>query len=367
MSDAREKKLAELLVNHSLKLKNGESCLIDATDVPVSMVEELVAAVYSKGAYPVVNLWSERIERAMEENATKESLALWRDVDSYRMDKMNAYIGIRGVRNVRECSSIPEKTALAASEYRKYVHGQIRLPKTRWVVLRYPTEVMAMQANMSTREFEDFFYSVCTDVDYAAMADAMRKAKVFLDTVDKVRITGPGTDITFSIKGMPWVPCAGEANIPDGEIYSCPVKTSVNGTITYNTESTYRSHKFSDISFTFRDGKIVEAHSDDDKLINDILDTDEGARYIGEFSLGVNPRITRTMDNTLFDEKIYGSIHFTPGQAYDDFYNGNDSAVHWDIVQLHRTDIGDYCIYFDDVLVRKNGVFCISELECLNL
>ena len=195
----------------------------------------------------------------------------------------------------------------------------------------------------------------------------MRKAKVFLDTVDKVRITGPGTDITFSIKGMPWIPCAGEANIPDGEIYSCPVKTSVNGTITYNTESTYRSHKFSDISFTFRDGKIVEAHSDDDKLINDILDTDEGARYIGEFSLGVNPRITRTMDNTLFDEKIYGSIHFTPGQAYDDCYNGNDSAVHWDIVQLHRTDIGDYCIYFDDVLVRKNGVFCIRELECLNL
>ncbi len=366
MADSREKKLAQVLVEHSLALKKGESCMIDATDVPSSMVEELIRAVYEKGAYPVVNLWSARIERAMTEGATSESLAVWKDVDCYRMDKMDAYIGIRGVRNVRECATIPEKTNLFAKEYRNPVHGMIRVPKTRWVVLRYPSDVMAMQANMGTREFEDYFYSVCTEVDYAAMAASMNEAKKFLDTIDRVRIVGPGTDITFSVKGMPWIPCAGNANIPDGEIFSCPLKTSVNGKITYNTESTYHSHKFSGISFTFKDGKIVEAHSDDDKLINDILDSDEGARYIGEFSLGVNPLIKYPMDNTLFDEKIYGSIHFTPGQAYPECYNGNDSSVHWDLVQIQREEFGDFEIWFDDRLARKNGIFVIRELECLN-
>lgn len=367
MADVREQRLAKLLVEYSVKLQKGETCLINAVDVPNSMSEALIKAVYAAGGYPVVNLWNQRIERAMLEEATQESLEAWADVDTYRMKQMDAFIGIRGIANVRELASIPGKTNLASTYYNIPVHMKTRLPHTKWVVLRYPTEIMAMQGGMGTREFEDFFYKVCTEVDYLVMAKAMDEAKTFLDTVDQVHLKAPGTDLRFSVKGMGWIPCAGEMNIPDGEIYSCPIKDSVNGTISYNTASTYHGHQFKDVQFTFKDGKIVEAHSDDDALINEILDIDEGARYIGEFALGCNPAILHPMDNILFDEKISGSIHFTPGNAYEDCDNGNKSAVHWDLVQIQRADYGGGEMYFDGELVRKDGVFVHPKLTCLNL
>ncbi len=366
MSDSREKKLARMLVNFSVRLQKGENCLIRATDVPVSMVEELVAAVYEAGGNPQVQLWSQRLERAMAQDATDESLAVWADCDAYRMKKMDAYIGITGVANVRELASIPAQVNKLSALYTKPVHFKIRVPHTKWVVLRYPTETMAMQANLSTREFEDYYYSVTTDVDYAEMAQAMEIAKAYLDTVDKVHIVAPGTDLTFSVKGLGWIPCAGQANIPDGEIYSCPVKRSVNGTISYNCGSTYHGHHFTDIRFTFKDGRIVEAHADDDKLINEILDIDEGARYVGEFALGCNPKITCPMDNTLFDEKIAGSFHFTPGNSYDDCDNGNKSSVHWDLVQIQTPQYGGGEIWMDGELVRKDGRFVHPALTALN-
>lgn len=366
MSDLREKKLARMLVNFSVRLQKGENCLIRATDVPVSMVEELVAAVYEAGGNPQVQLWSQRLERAMAQDATDESLAVWADCDAYRMKKMDAYIGITGVANVRELASIPAQVNKLSALYTKPVHFKIRVPHTKWVVLRYPTETMAMQANLSTREFEDYYYSVTTDVDYAEMAQAMEIAKAYLDTVDKVHIVAPGTDLTFSVKGLGWIPCAGQANIPDGEIYSCPVKRSVNGTISYNCGSTYHGHHFTDIRFTFKDGRIVEAHADDDKLINEILDIDEGARYVGEFALGCNPKITFPMDNTLFDEKIAGSFHFTPGNSYDDCDNGNKSSVHWDLVQIQTPQYGGGEIWMDGELVRKDGRFVHPALTALN-
>jgi len=366
MSDPRERKLARMLVNFSVRLQKGENCLIRATDVPVSMVEELVAAVYEAGGNPQVQLWNQRVERAMAQGATDESLGVWADCDAYRMKKMDAYIGITGVANVRELASIPAQVNRVSALYTEPVHFKIRVPHTKWVVLRYPTETMAMQANMSTREFEDYYYGVTTEVDYAEMAQAMGIAKEYLDTVDKVHIIAPGTDLTFSVKGLGWIPCAGQANIPDGEIYSCPVKDSVNGTISYNCGSTYHGHHFSNIRFTFKNGRIVEAHADDDKLINEILDIDDGARYIGEFALGCNPKITFPMDNTLFDEKIAGSFHFTPGNSYDDCDNGNKSSVHWDLVQIQTPRYGGGEIWMDGELVRKDGKFLSPALVGLN-
>jgi aminopeptidase len=364
--DMREVKLAKLLVEHSVRLQEGESCLINAVDVPTTMVEALVNAVYDKGAYPIVNLWNQRLERAMVERASEESLSAWAKVDQYRMEQMDAFIGIRGIANVRELATIADQAKLASRYYDTPVHMQTRLTRTKWVVLRYPTEVMAMQAKMGSVEFEEFFYRVCTEVDYQAMGEAMAEAKEFLDEVDQVHIKAAGTDLSFSIKGMGWIACAGEMNIPDGEIYTAPIKDSVNGTITYNTESTYHGHAFKDVTFTFKDGKIIEAHADDDEKLNAILDLDEGARYIGEFALGVNPAILSPMDNTLFDEKIAGSIHFTPGNAYEDCDNTNRSSVHWDLVQIQRPEWGGGEMYFDGVLVRKDGVFVHPSLECLN-
>lgn len=198
------------------------------------------------------------------------------------------------------------------------------------------------------------------------MDQAMMALQELMERTDRVRLVGPDYDLSFSIKGVPVIRCAGELNIPDGEIYTAPVRDSVNGTIHYNTPSNYLGFTFEDVRFTFEKGRIVEATANDSEKLNQILDTDEGARYIGEFAIGVNPYIEEPMLDTLFDEKIKGSFHFTPGSSYEDAYNGNDSAVHWDLVAIQRADYGGGEMYFDDVLVRRDGIFLLPELAGLN-
>jgi len=367
MKDARHDRLAELLVNYSVELRKGETCLINAVDVPLEMTEALVEAVCRAGGYPQVRLWNERLEKAMVRGLTKESAEIWADCDRYRMKKMDAFIGIRGPANTKETALLPEEQrSHAVNIYGKQVHFEERIPNTRWVVLRYPTMMMAAMANMPTTEFEDFYYRVTTGVDYQRMSAAFVPAKKFLDSADKVRITGEGTDLTFSIKGMGSVPCDGKMNIPDGEIYSAPVRDSVNGVITYNTSSTEEGFTFKDVRFEFADGKIVSASANDTDRLNHILDTDDGSRYIGEFALGCNPFITFPMDETLFDEKIMGSFHFTPGNAYDDCDNGNRSAVHWDLVAIQTPEYGGGEIRIDGELIRKDGVFVHEAFTGLN-
>ena len=155
-------------------------------------------------------------------------------------------------------------------------------------------------------------------------------------------------------------------NIPDGEVYTAPVKNSVNGFITYNTPSIQSGVTYENIRLEFVKGKIVNATANDTEKLNKVLDTDEGARYIGEFAIGVNPYITTPMKDTLFDEKIKGSFHFTPGNSYDDAFNSNHSAIHWDLVCIQTPEYGGGEIWFDDCLIRKDGFFVISELEGLN-
>jgi len=367
MKDARHDRLAELLVNYSVALQKGETCLINAVDVPLEMTEALVEAVYKAGGYPQVRLWNERLEKAMVNGLTKESAEIWAECDRYRMKKMDTFIGIRGPANAKETALLPEgPRSHAVNIYGKQVHFEERIPNTRWVVLRYPTMMMAAMANMPTAEFEEFYYRVTTGVDYQRMSAAFIPAKKFLDSAEKVRIIGEGTDLSFSIKGMGSVPCDGKMNIPDGEIYSAPVRDSVNGIITYNTPSTEEGFTFKDVRFEFADGKIVSASANDTDRLNHILDTDDGSRYIGEFALGCNPFITFPMDETLFDEKIMGSFHFTPGNAYDDCDNGNRSAVHWDLVAIQTPEYGGGEIRIDGELIRKDGVFVHEAFTGLN-
>jgi aminopeptidase len=224
---------------------------------------------------------------------------------------------------------------------------------------------MAQQAQMSTESFEEFYFDTCT-MDYTKMSNAMDPLKELMEKTDKVRIIAPGTDLTFSIKDIPVIKCDGELNIPDGEIFTAPVKDSVNGTLAYNTQTLYDGKVFSDVILKFKNGKIIEATANNHEAINKILDTDDGARYVGEFAIGVNPFVTKPMLDTLFDEKIAGSIHFTPGNSYDEAPNGNKSKVHWDMVLIQREDWGGGEIYFDDVLIRKDGLFVIDELKGLN-
>ena len=245
------------------------------------------------------------------------------------------------------------------------VHIQERVSNTKWCILRYPNYAMAQAANMSTAAFEEFYFNVC-NLDYGKMDQAMDPLVALLESTKAVRIVGPGTDLTFSIEGIGVVKCAGKRNIPDGEVYTAPVKDSVNGYITYNTPSLYQGFTYENIRFEFKDGQIIKATANDTERINHVLDTDPGARYIGEFALGVNPYILTPMKDTLFDEKIMGSFHFTPGSAYDQADNGNRSSVHWDLVSIQRPEYGGGEIYFDGVLIRKDGQFVLPELEGLN-
>jgi aminopeptidase len=366
MKDPRIQQLAKNLINYSVKLQKGEKVLIENFGLQRELVTALVKEAYEAGGYPFVSLKDHQVDRSLLMGAQQEQFDMIADFEANVMSKMDAYIGLRSGDNINEHADVPaDKMKIHGNTVGKKVHRDIRVPKTKWVVLRYPNSAMAQLAKMSTEAFEDFYFNVC-NLDYGKMDKAMDSLANLMNATDKVRITGPGTDLTFSIKDIPAVKCAGELNIPDGEVYTAPVRDSVNGVITYNTPSPYQGFTFENVKLTFKDGKIVEASANDTERINKIFDTDEGARYVGEFAIGVNPYILHPMQDILFDEKIDGSFHFTPGQCYDDAFNGNHSNIHWDMVNIQRPEYGGGEIYFDDVLIRKDGRFVIPELEGLN-
>jgi aminopeptidase len=366
MKEPRLQKLCNLLVNYSCELKPGEKILIEVFGHQPDITKALIDEVYAAGGIPFVRLREMQVTRKLMQGATSEQYLVEAKNDADLMKQMQAYLGVRAYDNAYELSGVnAEQMALYNREYSSQVHGKIRIPDTRWCVLRYPNFAMAQSAKMSLEAFEDYYYSVCT-MDYRKMGKAMEALKARMDAADRVHILGPDTDLTFSIKGIPTIICDGKLNIPDGEVYTAPVRTSINGTLHYNTTSVYMGKAYTDIRFTFKDGKIVEATSSDTEGINKILDTDEGARYVGEFSFGVNPFVTTPIQDTLFDEKIAGSFHLTPGTCYDDASNGNHSSIHWDIVNIQRPEYGGGSIFLDGELVRKDGLFVPEDLLPLN-
>ncbi|MCW5940402.1 MAG: aminopeptidase [Fimbriimonadaceae bacterium] len=368
MIDPRVTRLAELLCDHSTALGPDDRVLVHGIDVPGEAVAEVVRIAQSRGAKVMVKLYSNRIHRRLLEGMTEEGARLVADIELYEMKQMTAYISLRGSNNVAETSGLPtEKLQMWQQLHATPVHMEQRVPYTKWVALRWPTPSMAQQAMMGTDAFEDFYFKVCT-MDYKKMAQAVKPLEDLMNRTDHVHIKGPGTDLTFSIKDIGSKPCYGLRNIPDGECFSCPVRDSVNGTISFNTVSLYQGTEFKDIRYALKDGKIIEATAGDQtERLNQILDTDEGARYIGEWSLGFNPYVLHPMKDTLFDEKIAGSFHFTPGNAYPPpGGNGNKSAIHWDTVMIQRPEYGGGEIWFDGVLIRKDGIFLLPELSGLN-
>ena len=366
MKDPRITLLADGLVNYSCQVQKGEKVLIEAIGIDYMLVNALIEKVYEAGGYPFVEVIDQRVNSALIKGTSKQHCDLLAKYDAYRMKDMDCYIGIRGGNNASELSSVSQENSLIYSTYyRNPVHMDLRVNGTKWVILRYPTEGMAGKADMSTEAFEDFYFYVCT-LDYAKMDRAMDSLCALINKTDKVRVVSKDTDLTFSIKGIGAVKCSGRRNIPDGEVYTAPVKDSVNGYITYNTSSVQNGTRFDNIRLEFKDGKIVKATANDTEAINAVFDIDEGARYVGEFAFGVNPYITKPMGDILFDEKISGSIHFTPGSCYKRAYNGNESALHWDLVLIQTPEYGGGEIYFDDVLIRKDGLFTLDELKCLN-
>ncbi len=318
MMDGRIETLANVLVGFSTEVMPGDRVLISATNDCEMLVTALVRAVYAAGATPFVWLNASAVERALAMGYTEAQLDLRAQTDAALMEQMQCYIGFSAIKNNFEMADVPAaRMNLFGKHYAKRVHTDLRVPKTRWCVLRYPTRAMAQMAGMSTAAFENFYFDVCT-MDYSKMERAMEPLVRLMESTDRVRIRGNGTDLSFSIKGMPAIPCAGRMNIPDGEVFTAPVKDSVNGVIAYNTPSTLDGFRYEHVHLTFKDGAVVDARANDTARIKEVFERDTGARYIGEFALGVNPFITSPMDNTLFDEKIMGSFHFTPGSCYEE-------------------------------------------------
>ena len=367
--DERITRLAENLIKNSVKLKKGEQIYIEAIGLStMPLVQELVKAATKAGGVPFYYFNEQALQKEFIENASVIQMKAQAEIHKQLMSNSQAYIGVRGNDDLFKMSAVdPEKM----NNYQKYywnpVHSEIRVPQTKWCVLRYPNAAFAAMSKMALEEFEDFYFDACL-VDYVKMGQAMKPLKKLMDKTKKVRIVAPGTEMEFSIAGLKSIICDGKMNIPDGEVYTAPVKDSINGVIQFNTDTTYMGTVFSNIRLVFKDGKIVEGHSmiNDDKF-QKILNIDEGSRYMGEFALGVNPFVTQPMLDILFDEKISGSFHMAIGNSYEDeTNNGNKSAIHWDLVQMQDAEHGGGEIFFDDVLVRKNGRFVLPELIGLN-
>jgi len=364
ITDPRCDKLAEVLTGFSTELKKGERVFIDAFDVPETIVIALIRAARERGAHPYVQLHRARVTRELLLGAEEAQYAPQAEIELARMKKMDAYIALRGSENIFESSDVPGDKVKLVSRLMQPVLDY-RVGQTKWVVLRWPTPSMAQQAGLSTEKFEDFYFRVCT-LDYARMTPGMEALAGLMKKTDRVHIKGPGTDLKFSIKGIGAKECGGLRNIPDGEVFSCPVKDSVEGVVQYNAPTVYLGTSFDSIRLVFKKGRIVEATANNTRRLNEILDSDEGARYIGEFALGFNPHILQPMRDILFDEKIAGSFHFTPGQAYEDCGNGNKSQVHWDMVCIQRPDYGGGEVWFDGKLIRQDGLFVPAALKKLN-
>jgi aminopeptidase len=366
MKDPRITQLAENLINNAITLKAGENILIETTDTPDELSTELIKAVAKAGGNAFVHNFNSRVRREIIRSSSDEQMKLSAELAMDEMKKMQAYLSIRAMNNAMENCDIDDKKMLT---YRTIMQDVLnyRVNNTRWCVLRWPNPSMAQGAKMSTEAFEDFYFKACL-ADYPKMQHAAQALVDLMNRTDKVRLVAQDTDITFSIKGIPAVPCCGNMNIPDGEVYTAPVQGSIEGVIHYNTPTLYEGKQFSNIRLVFKEGKIVEAtcETGDNKSLNAIFDTDEGARYVGEFAIGFNPFVLSPMCDILFDEKIAGSIHFTPGMCYEDAPNGNKSAIHWDLVLIMRPEYGGGEIWFDDKLIRKDGLFVVDELKCLN-
>lgn len=364
MFDPRLDALADVLTGFSTNLQKGERFLIDAYDVPPEIVIALIRSGRSKGAFPFVNLQSNPITRELLRGAEEGQYRTQCDFELARMTMMDAYVALRGSHNATEFADVESGRMQLAMKLLQPLLDQ-RVNKTKWVVLRWPTPAMAQMAGMSTEAFEDFYFKVCT-LDYSRMESGMKALRALMENTDKVQIKGPGTDLRFSIKGIPAIACGGQHNIPDGEVFSCPVRDSVEGHVQFNAPTIYQGTAFDSVRLAFSKGKVIEGSANNTDRLNAILDSDEGARYIGEFALGFNPYVQEPMRDILFDEKIAGSFHFTPGQAYERADNGNRSQVHWDLVCIQRPEYGGGEIYFDDKLVRKDGLFVPKELQALN-
>ena len=367
MQDRQIRALADVIVNYSIYLHPGEVAYIDTLNLPIEFLETLIDSIVAAKGIPIISIKSDRILRKIYQNISIRAMEIERDIELSRMGHCDAYIGVKAPQNISEFSDIPEENWRIFKQYFwEPVHLKTRIPHKKWVTLRWPTPAMAQQAGLSIETFEKLFFSACT-VDYLGLSQRMTPLKELMEHTDTIRIVAPHTDLEFSIQDNPVIKGDGHWNLPDGEILVAPRKDSLNGHIRFNAPTIFMGKYFDNVQFIFRDGRIHKATSSDKSGINDILDTDEGARYCGEFAFGLNSCIKKPMRDIIFDEKIFGSIHVAAGNAYPESDNGNRSRIHWDFILLLSKLYGGGKVYCDENLIMKDGRFTSEKLQNLNI
>ncbi len=361
MYNNQDEKLAEKILNFSCELKKGQNVLLQLVGLNgIGLLRALVETAREMETNPFVQIEDSEIQRMLIETGDRKFWENQAETDQLPlMKQMDAFLGIRASLNIYEQAAVSKKANKAYSDaFVTPVHFKERVQNTNWVVLRYPSESFAMNAKMPTQKFNEFYYKACL-LDYSNLAEAMKPLEERLRNTGIIQLKGEGTDIEFSVKGQNWIPCYGKRNIPDGELFSSPVIDSVNGHITY-APSVYQGKPFEFVRLEVKEGKVVDFDSSNNDQLQEILDTDEGARRFGEFSFGLNPIIEQPMHDILFDEKIYGSNHLTLGNDYEEAPNGNESSIHWDLVCIGAD------VYLDGDKIREGRKFIKDDLKALN-
>lgn len=366
--DGKWQRLAKILVNYSTRVQPGEIALVHCIDeVPEELVDSLLAEIFAAGGQALIWLDNKSYLKQLINNANERALTVFMEDRLAEIKKVQVVFHLFCESNVCEFSNIDAERKKFYLKLNRPI-SDWRCNKTKRVLTCLPSKAAAQLANMSTAEFEKFYFDVCLGVDYPAMAEAMDILVQKMQATDTVKIIGPNTDLSFSIKGIPAIKCPGKENFPDGEVFTAPVRDSVNGWIGFNTPTSYGGNQYDGIELRFANGQIIDCKCQvgSIKKLNEVFDTDENSRYVGEFALGINPRVTRAVGEILFDEKIAGSLHFTPGSCYPEASNGNDDcAIHWDMVLRQTADCGGGSIYFDGELIRQDGLF-LGDLAVLN-
>ena len=355
MVDTETAKTAKIIVEHSAKIKKGDYVQIIADYDAKDIVLELYRLALLKGAYPKPHISLPGISYTYYKYATEKQLRHFPKVAMYEMKNSDVVIMIGATRNTKELANIDPKRVAARQRVIEPIFRH-RTEKTRWVIFYYPTPALAQEAGMSFQEFEEFTFRA-TNVDYGAMERQQEKLKKLLDDGNTVRIVAKNTDLKFSIKGRKGIKCCGQYNLPDGEVFTSPVENTAEGHIEFSYPALYQGREVEGIRLEFRKGKAVKATaSKNQAFLRKVLETDKGAKYIGEFGIGTNYKLNRFVKNILFDEKLGGTIHLAMGMAYKEAGGRNKSAIHWDILADMKRGGR---LYIDGKLIQKNGKFLI--------
>ncbi|NLJ25759.1 MAG: aminopeptidase [Firmicutes bacterium] len=369
MIDPRLVKMAEVLIDYSLELKPGDKFLIESTDLATPLIKEVYRTALLRGAHPEVQQQVEGLSRILYTTASDEQLRYVSPLREKVILEYDAFLSIQADYNTKDLTNVDaNKMALrrqAMAPLNQRFMERAAQGEMRWCVALYPTQGLAQEAAMSLDEYADFVMEACllnTPCPVAAWQDVHDKQQryaEFLNGIDLIEVKAKDTDLRLSVKGRTWENCDGKMNFPDGEVFTAPIEDSVEGVIRFSFPGIYSGKEVEDIRLTFKEGKVVEATAaKGEELLHSLLETDEGARRVGEFAIGTNFGITKFTRNMLFDEKIGGTIHLALGSTYYETGGKNESGIHWDMLCDMR-DGGE--IYADGKLIYRNGKMLIDK------